>query len=115
MLGLGPVRVAREPALLAQLGKTVASAGEQLVDVGLVAGVEHDRVLRGVEDPMQGDGQLDDTKVGPKMSARLGDRVDQERPDLFGQQRHLVRRHSLEVLRTIDRFQQLHARGLPSY
>src|SRR5665811_2301421 len=61
----------------------------------------------------QCDGQLDDSKVGTEVSAGLGDLVHQERPDLLGQQRHLVGRQCLEILGTIDRFQQLHALSLP--
>ncbi len=47
---LGPARVAGQPAALAQAGE-VLPAGEQLVHVGLVAGVEDDRVARASRRP----------------------------------------------------------------
>ena len=37
--------------------------GEHLVDVALVADVEDELVLRRVEDPMEGDGQLDHPEI----------------------------------------------------
>ena len=53
VLGLGARRVAGQPAGLAQGGELVLAAGDQLVDVGLVAGVPQDDVTRGVEDPVE--------------------------------------------------------------
>ena len=84
VLGLGPARVARQAALLLELAEVVP-AGEQLVDVGLVAGVEDDGVPGAVEDAVQRDGQLDDAEVGAEVAAGLGDRLDEEVPDLLGQ------------------------------
>ena len=54
VLGLGPGRVARQPAGLAQLVEAVPAAGDDLVDVGLVAGVPQDDVVGRVEHPVQG-------------------------------------------------------------
>ena len=107
VLGLGPARVAREAALLLEPAEVVP-AGEQLVHVGLVAGVEDDRVARRVEDPVQRDGQLDHAEVGPEVPAGLGDGVDEEGPDLLGQGGQLLRRQGLEVIRTVDRVQHVH-------
>ena len=69
VLGLGAARVAGQPALGAQAGEVVAT-GEQLVHVGLVTGVEHHRVVRRVEDPVDGDGQLDDAQVRARGARR---------------------------------------------
>ena len=77
VLGLGTARVAGQTAAGAQSGEVVA-AREQLVDVGLVPGVEDDRVARAVEDPVHGDGQLDDAEVGAEVAAGPGDGVDEE-------------------------------------
>ena len=63
MLGLGPARVAGQPAALAQRAELREPAGQQLVHVGLVAGVEDDLVLGRVEDPVERDGQLDHAEV----------------------------------------------------
>ena len=69
VLGLGLARVAADAALLAQRVEVGGAAGEQLVDVGLVAGVEDDPVARGVEDPVDRQGQLDDAEVGAEVAA----------------------------------------------
>ena len=44
VLGLGPVGVAGQPALLPEFPEAVPPAGQELVDVGLVAGVPQDGV-----------------------------------------------------------------------
>ena len=49
--------------------RRVLTTGEQLVDVGLVAGVEHDGVPRGAEGAVQRDRQLDDPEVGAEVAA----------------------------------------------
>ena len=69
VLGLGPARVAGQAAALAQRAESAAPAGEQLVHVRLVAGVEDDPVPGRVEDPVQRDGQLHDAEVRPEMPA----------------------------------------------
>ena len=67
VLALGAARIAREPAGLLQPLPAVDPAGEQLVHVGLVAGVPDQRVARGVEHAVQRDGQLDDAEVRPEV------------------------------------------------
>jgi len=47
VLGFGPLGEARYPTELADAGELLAAAGEDLVAVALVAGVEHD-LVRGV-------------------------------------------------------------------
>ena len=73
VLALGAAGVAGQPAGLAQRRHRVGAAGEDLVHVGLVADVEQDRLARRVEDPVQGDGELDRAQVrarGARRSAR---------------------------------------------
>ncbi len=82
VLGLGLVRIAGQPAPLPQRAELRIPAGEQLVHVGLVAGVEQDPVYRGVEHAMHGDRQLDDAEIRPEMPAVLGHDLDQGVPDL---------------------------------
>ena len=66
-----------DAALLADRGEAVAAAGEQLVDVGLVADVPDELVARRVEDVVQGDGELDRAEAGAEVAAVLGDDADQ--------------------------------------
>ena len=84
VLGLRAAGVAGQPALAPEHGEVLA-AGEQLVHVGLVAGVEDDPVARGVEDPVQGDGQLDHAEVGAQVPAGGGHGADQVLADLLGE------------------------------
>ncbi len=49
VFGLGPAGVSRHAAGLAEGAEPFASAGEQLVDVGLVAGVPQDHVVGRME------------------------------------------------------------------
>ncbi len=107
VLGLAAARVAGQPAALAQVAE-VRPAGEQLVDVGLVAGVEHDRVARGLEHPVQRDGQLDDPEVGAQVPAGARHRSDQELPDLGREVLELTGAQCPDVGRRGDPGQQSH-------
>lgn len=76
--------------------------------VALVAGVEEHLVLRRIEDPVQGDGQLDHTQVGAEVAAGLGDCFDEEGPDLLGELFQLLRTEPVQVARSPDAGQQGH-------
>ncbi len=104
VLGFGAVRVAGQAALLAQ-GAEVLASGEELVHVGLVAGVEDDAVAGGIEDPVDRDGEFDDAEVGAQVPARLGDVADQEFPDLGCQLIQLRLGQLAQVLRIPDGLQ----------
>ena len=78
-------RVAGQPARLAKLLELGLAAGDDLVDVGLVAGVPHDRVGRRVEDPVQGEREFDGTEVRAEVTGIVGHGGDDEVPDLAGQ------------------------------
>ena len=86
VLGLVPARVARHAAGLAQLLEALLAAGDELVDVGQVAGVPQDAVVGGVEHPVEGQGELDDAQVGAEVAAAgAGDGAHDEVADLLGQ------------------------------
>ncbi len=104
VLGLGAARVAGEAPALAEVGEVLAPR-EELVDVALVPGVEHERVARRLEDPMDGERQLHDAKVGAQVTARLGDGVDEVGADLLGERAQVVVVEGREVLRRTDRLQ----------
>ncbi len=105
---LGLARVAGQAALLAQLVEARGAAGDDLVHVGLVPGVEDDPVLRGVEDPVQRQGQLDDAEVGAEVAAGAGDLADQEVADLGGQLVELGVGEVAQVTRAGDPVQHSH-------
>ena len=107
VLGLGPARIAGQSVALPQGREPVLPAGQDLVHVALVAGVEDHRIARGLEDPVQRDGQLDHAEVRSEVAAGLAHVLDQEAPDLLGQ---LAAADSgamrTEVLRAVHRAQQ---------
>ena len=100
---LGSAGVAREPVPLAQLGEAVPPAGDELVDVGLMAGVPDDHVTRRLEHAVQRHAQLHSAEVRPEVAAGAGDRLHDELPDLGAQ---------LVELRTAERSQVRRARQL---
>src|SRR5690606_33494148 len=103
VLRLGPARVAGEAALLAERVEVRRPAGDDLVHVGLVAGVPQDDVPGRVEHPVQGQRELDRTEVRPQVpAAGSGHGVDDELPDLGGELRQLVVRQLAEVGRARD-------------
>ena len=91
-----------------ELREAGLAAGQQLVHVRLVAGVEDDAVLRRVEDTVHGDRELDHAEVRPKVTARSRRRLDEKITDLRGQAGELVLTESLQVLRAVDALQQGH-------
>ncbi len=86
--------------------ETVAPAGQELVDVGLVADVEDETIGGGVENAVEGDGELDHAQVGPEMAAGLGQNGDQFVADFLGERGQLVQRQLFNVSGRIDRVEK---------
>ncbi len=108
VLGLGPARVAGDATLLPEPGEALHPASQQLVHVRLVAGVPDDRIGRGVEHTVQGDGQLDDAEIRAQVAAVARHGLDQELPDFAGEYGQFVRGQRLDISRTPDRLEQPH-------
>jgi hypothetical protein len=71
VLALGAEHEAVEAAGLADGVKTVAAAGEDFVDVGLVADVKEDLVVGRIEDRVEpSHGELDHAQVGARDGRR---------------------------------------------
>ena len=85
------------PPGLADGVEAVAAAGEQLVDVGLVADVEDEAVGRRIENGMQRDGQLHHAEIRPEMAAGLGQDGDQFLADFLGQGGQFLQRDFFDV------------------
>jgi hypothetical protein len=115
--GKGGARVARAVAVVRTLGaqgkavqavrladrvEAVLAAGEQLVDVALVAHVPDKLVLGRAEDLVQRDGQFDDAEVGAEMAARLGEGLDEFLADVRRQLLALFQRELLYVFRAVN-------------
>ena len=113
VLALGAQHEAVQPARLANGLEAVQPPGENLVDVSLVAHVEEQLVFGGVEDRVQGQGQLDHAQVRAQVAAGLGERLNQEFANLLRQLRHLRKVQALQIGGRVDGFQQC-SHGLPS-
>jgi hypothetical protein len=85
VLRLASPREAADAADLAERPESVVTAGQQLVGVGLMAGGPHDPVSRRFEEPMEGDGQLDDAERATEMATGRRDRRDDRLADLGGE------------------------------
>ena len=75
-------RKAEKPALAAKRREPVAPPGDDFMGVGLMADVPDDLVPGSVEDPVKGEGDLDDAEVGGQMAAVSGNDVEDLGPDL---------------------------------
>ena len=102
---------AGEAVAHAQPAHPLAATGEDLVRIALVADVPDQPVIGGVEDTMQGQGQLDRTEIGREMATGLGDRFDQELAQLGGEGRQLLALQAAQVGRRGNAFQQRIGRG----
>ena len=89
---LAPAREAADAVELAERPEPLEPARQQLVRVGLVAGVPDDPVARRLEQPVEGDRDLDDAERRAEMAAGRGDRRDDRLADLLGELLELRRR-----------------------
>lgn len=105
--------IAGQAAGLAQGIELGAPAGEDLVGVGLVPGINPQHVVGRVEHPVRGDGQPVCTQVRVQAATDPGDRVDQERPDFLRQGRKLRGRRCFEIGGAGDAREQAHAGHTP--
>ena len=90
-------REAAHAAQLAQRAEALVAAGQELVGVGLVAGVPDDAVAWAVEHPVERDRELDDAQRAAQVAAGLGDGVDDGLAQLRAQGASLGMAEALEV------------------
>src|SRR5580700_9720377 len=106
VLGLLPRGVATEAALLAERVEPVEPAGQHLVNVGLVPGVEDDRVAGALKDAVHRNGELDDPEIGTEMPSGARHRGDQLFTNLRAETGQIFRAQSAQVLWTRDLLEQ---------
>ena len=66
MFAFRPEKEAIQALVLADGGKTVTTSSQELMDVALVADIEQELVLWGVEDSVQRDREFNNTQVWPR-------------------------------------------------
>ena len=115
VLGFRTPREAAQAAELANRAERVVAPGQQLVGVGLMPRVPDDPVARRLQNPMQGDGQLDRAERRTKMPTGLRDRGDDVGAYLRGQRSDLGVAEASQVARPLERGQdrQLMTPGRP--
>jgi hypothetical protein len=102
VLGLGDRAERRQAVVLADRRQPVATAGQDLVRVGLVADVPEHLVARGVEQAVEGNGELAGAEVGAEVAADLPDRVDDVGAHLLRHLLQLLLVEAVQVLGTFD-------------
>ena len=96
MGALAALRVAGETTADAQVGE-VLSPRQELVHVGLVAGVEDEGVVRRGEDPVQRDRELDHAEIGAEVTAGARHVLHEEVADLCGELHQLIRGQGVQI------------------
>ena len=112
MRRLGAPREATDAIELAQRAEPFEATGQQLVRVGLMAGVPDDPVTRRLEQPMERDRELDDPERRPEMPARLGHGRDDRVADLDGQLRELDLVHPAQIRGALEFGKDGHAQSV---
>ena len=102
VLAFAPEKKAVQSFVLPDGRKPRTPSGQELVDIALVADVENEFVPRSLEDPVQGNAELDDPEVGPEVAARLGQNPDQFSPDFLGELWKVFFVESLDIIGRLD-------------
>ena len=92
--GLGE---ARHPTRLPKGRQLVGASGEKFVGIALVSDIEQQPVVFEVEDPMQGHGQFDHTKVRSQVSTGGHHLADDGLANFLGKSGQLLRRKSAKI------------------
>src|SRR5262245_42712547 len=95
-------RKAGETALLAQGVEALPAAGEELVAIRLVPDVPDDEIFRGVEDGVDGEGELDGPETGAQMAALDAHHRDDLLADLRSEFLQLLEGERLEIAGAVD-------------
>ena len=99
---LAPPREAADAAELAERPEPLEAAGQELVRIGLVAGVPDDPVARRLEQPVERDRELDDAEAAAEVAAGRRDGRDDRLADLGGEPVELGGGQAAEVGRAVS-------------
>ncbi|MGA3308517.1 MAG: hypothetical protein ABSD08_07880 [Xanthobacteraceae bacterium] len=106
IFALGALGETGQAAALTQRADAVASAGENLVRIGLVTDVPNEPIGRRVEHVVQRHGQLDHAEPGAEMAAGDRNGVDGLLPQLIGKLAQLAFFEPPEVAWRVDKVEQ---------
>ena len=105
---LGTLGEAGKAVLFPDAGEKPRAPGEELMRITLMPYVPDDCVARRVENPVQGDGKLDDPKVGGKVSTVRFDGFYDFLSYFFREESQLALFELLYVLGGFYAFQHVH-------
>ena len=103
-----PFGEAAEAAVLPESGEFVQPAGQQFVDIGLMAHIPDDLVPRHGKHLMQGDGQFHHSQVGGQMPSVPAGHFQDLLPDFLAQFRQLGIGDFFQVRRCMYGWQEFH-------
>ena len=102
VLGLATTRETAHATQLAKGVEAIETAGQQLVGVGLVAGVPDDAVGGAVEDAVEGDGELHHAERAAEVAAGGGHGIDDLAAELRAQGPGLRVADVVQFLRSLE-------------
>ena len=116
MFAFGTIGKTGEPAELADARHAVFAAGQDLMDVDLMADIPDDFVFRGIEQAVEGDGEFDHAQIGGEMAAAADTvhGVDEEVADFIGELFELLVREPAEVSGAVNTIENLGQPVVPS-
>jgi hypothetical protein len=97
VLALAAEQETIQALVLADGGKAVESAGEELVDIALVADIEEEFIARCIEDAVKGDREFHDAEVRAQVATGFREDLDEFATNLTGELREGIGRKGLEV------------------
>ena len=110
---LGPPREAADAVELAESPEPLETPGQELVRIGLVAGIPDDAIAGRLEQAVEGDRELNDAERRAEVTARLRDGLDDGVADLDRQLGELCLIEAAKIGRVLDRRQDAHGMEAP--
>ena len=95
-----------EPLVLADGGKAIEAAGEQLVNVALMAHIKDKLVFWSFKNTMQRDRQFDHAKIGSEVAAGIRKNLDEFVADLLSELRKRTGVEFFQVRRRLNRLKK---------
>ena len=103
-----PLAEPAQSAKLPECVKLLTATGQQLVRIGLIAGIPDDLIVRRIEEIVQCDRQFDNPQIGGEMPSHAGDGQDDLLTDFLAQFRELLRSHPFQIRGAVNSLEQRH-------
>ena len=107
-LALGPLGKSADPAVLAQLHKTILAPCQDLVRIGLMSDIPHNLIIGKIQRQMQRHCELHYSQIAGKMPSCHADIPDQKTPYLLCKSVPLILLQLFYVIRSFNLIEQCH-------